>query len=168
MKSLFEYSSFSLKNLTMTGDRDEYEKVHNLLRFLPSLEVLELRCWFYYSRPPTGELLDLLCESSSESPSFLPRLRNLNLGFSFPFSLECIPRIFASSHRQSLRLKIDYKRDISGAHMTNERADQLLELVDQGFDLTVIQGSNVDILRERRVNRGDFQTPPSPSPLPPV
>ena len=44
-----------------------------------------------------------------------------------------ISRIFTSSHRQSLSVKIDYSYD---PHMTEKRADQLLELVDKGFDLT--------------------------------
>ena len=44
-----------------------------------------------------------------------------------------ISRIFASSHRRSLSVKIDYSYD---PRMTEKRADQLLELVDKGFNLT--------------------------------
>lgn len=45
---------------------------------------------------------------------------------------------------------MDYKCDI---RMTNECGDQLLELVDKRFDLTVIEDGKVDILRKRMVNQ---------------
>lgn len=162
ISTLIEYSSFRLKKFTIRGDPDAYEQGDNFLRPLLSLKVLELRFW-HYGRPRTEELLNLLC-CPCESPPFLPHLQTLKFGntFSFKISWESVSRILASSHKRSLCVKIDNKYDTRG--MTNECVDQLLELVNNGFDLTVTS-NNVDILKEHRVNQRCFQ-PPSPSPSP--
>lgn len=141
-----ENSTSCLKTFTIIGD--VHEHVHAVLRPLSSLEVLDVRFRFPSVRPITNlegnELLELLC-SPDESQSFLPRLHTLIFSSTFPFPWRFLSRIFAC--RRSLRVKITYNNSRSYHHMTTELADELSELVDEGFDLTVIEDGRVVIPR---------------------
>ncbi|KIM37629.1 hypothetical protein M413DRAFT_30816 [Hebeloma cylindrosporum] len=134
------YSSFCLKEFRISGARYAYEHVHILLQHLSSLEVLQLR---FFSQRPNNELLNLLCASPvgvGESPSlpFLPHLQYLEFGPNLPLSWESIPQIFASPLRRSLKMKVDYKHHPDSPRIPDEAAERLLELVEQGVDLTII------------------------------
>ena len=153
MVSFIDQSSFSLKTLKIRGGRDFYSQVHITLGHLSSLERLELRFWFI-NESPIDELLKWLGASDESSP-FLPHLQTLEFDFQFTFSWESLRRIFSSSNRRCLTVKINqqFKQNIP-----NEDAEKLLELVDKGFDLSILRAGKVDVLEECREKRHLSQT----------
>jgi len=148
MVSFIDQSSFSLKTFKMRGSRDLYSQFHRIFYHLSSLESLELRFWFLIESP-IDELLQWLCASDDSSP-FLPHLQTLEFDVRFTFPWESLRRIFSSSNRRSLTVKINqtFKQTIP-----NEVAEKLLELVDEGFDLSVLRDGKVDALEECRQKR---------------
>jgi len=150
MISFIEYSSFRLKTLRIYGDKNTYDQIHNLLCHLPSLENLQLDPPDNYQLP-TDELLDLLC-ASGEPPPFLPRLQTLQFS-NLPFTWESLPRIFASLNRRSLRVNImHHSRYNTNANIKDATVEGLLELVDEGFNLSILKEGS-DVLEEYRKKR---------------
>ena len=143
MISFSEHSSFSLKAFSVGICRDVYDQVHRILCRLSSLDLLKLH-FQLPNQPPTDELLNRLCTSDESSP-FLPRLRTLQFTHQLTFPWESLPRIFSSSTRQSLMVKVDQQID---AHIPNEVAEKLLGLVDAGFNLSILRDGKVDVLEE--------------------
>jgi len=122
----------SLKIFKINIDHYLCCQVIRMLSHLSSLESLELRS--VYASYVIKELLDLLF-NPAQSPLFLPRLQSLELVYGLPFPWESLPRIFASSRGQSLRVKVYTQPD---CHDTVDKTAKLiLELVDKGFDLSV-------------------------------
>jgi hypothetical protein len=148
MVSFIDQSSFSLKTLTIRGSRDLYIQFHRILDHLSSLERLELRFWFL-NESPIDELFKWLCASGESSP-FLPHLQTLEFDFPFTFSWESLRRIFSSSNRRCLMVKINQQ---CKENIPNEDATKLLELVDEGFDLRILRDGKVDVLEECRQKR---------------
>ena len=146
--SFIEHSSFSLKTFQVWGCPHVYNQVHGLLCHLSSLNSLTVKFW-YRNQSSTDELLNRLCASDESSP-FLPHLRTLEFSPQLTFSWESLPRIFSSPTRQSLRVKVDEKTD---AHIPDEAAEKLLELVDAGFNLSILRDGKVDVLEEYREKR---------------
>ena len=140
-----------------TGIGDRYLRDENrlpaLLHLLSSLEFLELRS---YER--SGEkFFNVLC-ASAQSPLFLPQLQSLELAGQRSRPMwECVFQIFAISHRQSLRVKVN-----SGDYIEDETLKQLLELDDKGFDLSIVNGK-IDLLQKYREDWPDWATSPRPS-----
>jgi hypothetical protein len=148
MISFIESSSFGLKTFRITGDHDIRDQIHDLLRRLPSIEVLQLG-FIFEDKPPTAILFfELLCSSSETS--FLPHLQTLRFDHDLLVPLESLPRIFSASHRQSLQLEVDYHNILD---VEDETAARLLELVDKGFNLRVLRDGEVDMIEEYRLKR---------------
>jgi hypothetical protein len=143
--SFIDQSSFSLKTFKIRGSQGPCIQVPRILDHLSSLERLELRFWALHGFP-INELLKGLCASDESSP-LLPHLQTLEFDFPFSFSWESLRRIFSSSSRRCLTVKINqqYKENIP-----NEDAEKLLELVDQGFNLSILRDGNIDVLEECR------------------
>ena len=155
MISLTRHSSSHLKEFKINGGPDAYLNIPNFLHHLPSLEVLHLQFWFSSRQPPSRELLHFLCDSMEE---YLPHLQYLEFGSSFPFSWETIPRIFASPHRRSLKMKVDYEFHRCPANITDEDAERLLELVEKGFDLSIFQDGQ-DVLEKEETGAQPIDIP---------
>jgi len=148
MISFIGSSSFGLKIFRIIGDRDIPDRIHDLLRRLPSIEVLQLG-FMSEDKPPTEILFfELLCSPSE--PAFLPHLQMLKFDHDLLVPLESLPRIFSASHRQSLRLEVDYHNIVG---IEDETAARFLELVDEGFNLRVLGDREADMIEEYKVNR---------------
>jgi hypothetical protein len=160
MISFIEHSSFSLITFKVGGSDHVYNQLHTVLSRLSTLECLRLkfssRPRRYYNQLPTDSFLNLLCVPS-ETSIFLPRLQDLELTFRPPFPWEWLPRIFTSisSARRSLRVKVGGH---FGASMTDEAAERFLELIDEGFHLSILRHNGIDVLEEYRVKRQSCQT----------
>jgi len=153
MISFIDYSSFHLKMLKIDRNGNAYDQIHELLFHLPFLEHLELSnpSSYRYQPPPPDKLIDLLCASGG-SPPFLPCLQTLKFG-NFPITWESLPQIFASPNRRSLKVNImHYSKYGDNAKITYKTIERLMEFVDEGFNLSILQGGR-DVLegcRERR------------------
>jgi len=148
-----EHSSFSLKTFNIGGFQSNYDQVHGIICRLPSLDSLRLQ-FRLRNRSPTDELLNQLCASDESSP-FLPHLRTLEFRPQFTFPWGSLPRLFSSSIRRSLRVKVDQQAD---EHIPDEDVEKLLELVDAGFNLNILRDGKVDVLEEYREKRRLSQT----------
>lgn len=148
MVSFIGHSSFSLKSFIVGGSHDRYDQLHNVLDHLSSLESLNLR-FHFRNQSPTNGLINRLCASDEFSP-FLPRLRTLEFSPQLTFPWESLPRLFSTSTRQSLTVKVDQR---TNAHIPDETAEKLLELVDAGFNLSILRDGKVDVLEEYREKR---------------
>jgi hypothetical protein len=149
MISFIESSAFCLKTFRTIETCDVVERIHDLLRHLPSIEAMQLGFWFHDGPPAEFLFFELLC--SPDETAFLPHLRTLNFYYDLPVPLESLPRIFGASHRRSLRLEVDSLPNI--AVIGDETAARFLELVDEGFDLSIWRCGKVDVIEEYRVNR---------------
>ena len=148
MVSLLERSGCYLKILKLEGvPLDTNFPV--LLQAIPSLEHLRLHVLQRWSHH--GEMDDILARIfrsrsgtsaiPSEEPTrelFLPRLQSMEcIGGNpkFPlFSWDYIPKFYRQGHRRSLTLKtVAYP-----SHISDETASQLLNLVDEGVDLQIL------------------------------
>lgn len=68
---------------------------------------------------------------------FLPRLQFIECKMAdpvAPFSWDYVPILYRNGHRRSLALRAFARK----SHMTDETAAQLLQLVDEGVDLQII------------------------------
>ncbi|KIM44210.1 hypothetical protein M413DRAFT_25659 [Hebeloma cylindrosporum] len=142
------FFSSCLKTLKISVLHVNDHQLTTLLPHLSSLEFLELRATSGFEWPPTEELFTLLCASEShESPIFLPHLRSLEFLCRFHFPWKWIPQIFALSRWKSLKVKVDI--DLHLVEHYEAEAKQLLELVEEGFDLSFVRLSNywVDEMR---------------------
>ena len=84
----------------------------------------------------------MLC-ASGESPLFLPHMQSLEFvcetSGSFPW--DSLRQLFVSSRWRSLRVKVNGWHDAEG-----ESVDLLRESIDEGFDLSIVDG--IDALQE--------------------
>ncbi|KIM45659.1 hypothetical protein M413DRAFT_442309 [Hebeloma cylindrosporum] len=145
MVSFINHSSFSLVAFQVSGNVDFYDRVHEVLDHLPSLKLLTLRFRFHRRQTLTDELLHRLCTSNDSSP-FLPHPKILEFDPQFTFPWESLLQIFSSFTRRFLRVKINQEER---PRILGETAEKLLELIDEGFNLTISR-EGVDILEERR------------------
>jgi len=147
MASFIESSSFGLKTFRF-ATHDVSDQIHNLLRYLPSIKVLQLELFFTVIPPTEVSFFELL--SSPSETAFLPQLQTLKFGHDSLVSLESLPQIFSASHRQSLRLEVDY---YGSEAVKDETAARFLELADEGFNLRVLRCEEADMIEEYRVKR---------------
>ena len=115
-----------------------------LLLYLPSLEFLELRTT--HGDLPI-DLFNKLC-ANTQYPPFLPHLQTLEFLCEFKFPWEFLPRIFALSCWKGLRVKVNIRN--GNLYSDEEVVKLLLELVDKGFDLSIIENGETDLLQEYR------------------
>jgi len=150
MISFIQSSAFCLKAFRVIGTRELAERIHDLLRHLRSIEVMQFRFWFYDKPPGPTEVsfFKLLC--SPDETAFLPHLRTLNFGHDLPVPLDSLPRIFSASHRRDLRLEVDYHSTLV---IEDRTAERFLELVDEGFNLSILRFGRVDVIEEYKANR---------------
>jgi hypothetical protein len=154
MISFIEHSSFFLKTFRVGGYLEGYDRLRRILCRLSSLDSLKLQVW-HRNISPTDDLLNQLCASDESSP-FLPHLRTLEFIPQSTFPWDSLPRLFSSSTRRSLRVKIDEK---ANAHIPDETAEKLLQLVDAGVNLSISRDGKVDdMLEEYREKRRLSQT----------
>ncbi|KIM36949.1 hypothetical protein M413DRAFT_282669 [Hebeloma cylindrosporum] len=158
MISFIETSSFSLKTFQMVGNRHVSNQIHNLLRHLPTLEILSLRFRFHYIRvhnPPSDDdpekesFFKLLC--SPDDTAFLPRLQTLKFGYDLAVPLDAIPQLFTAGHRRSLEVEVDHEGSLTT--IADSLAERFLGLVDEGFNVRVLRCGKVDMLEEYKVKR---------------
>ena len=143
MISFVEWSP-RLKVLKISIDNIPAHHVIQLLGHLSALEHLELR-----SVLGAGyrQIIDMLC-ASGESPLFLPCIQSLDFlceasGF-FPWG--SLPQIFVLSRWRSLRVKVDAP---PGWHdFVDHSVKQLQELIDKGFDLSIVDVGGAETLQE--------------------
>jgi hypothetical protein len=149
MISFIGRSSSRPKIFKISIDDLDYHRVTPLLCSLSSLESLELRSYSW-----SGNFFNGLC-ASAESPLFLPHLQSLEFSGQLTSPLcKCVLQIFALRplpHRQSLRVKIN-ARFFHRNDFEDETAKLLLELVDKGFDLSIVDGK-VDLLQKYKEER---------------
>jgi len=148
MVSLLERSGCYLKILKLEGVLLS-TNFRVLLQAIPSLEHLRIHVLQDWSHD--GEIDDILTRifrspsSTSAIPLeestrelFLPRLLSMeciggNRDFTL-FSWDDIPQLYRQGHRRSLTLKsVAYP-----SHISDETASQLLNLVDEGVDLQIL------------------------------
>jgi hypothetical protein len=141
--------SSRLRILKISIDKLDYHQVTTLLCSLSSLESLELRSYSW-----SGEIFNGL-RASAESPLFLPHLQSLEFVGQLDSPLwKCVLQLFALPRWQSLRVKITdpfyyrYQRQ----QFEDETAKLLLEMVDKGFDLSIVDGK-VDLLQKYKEER---------------
>jgi hypothetical protein len=137
-------SSTCLKIFKINVEEVDCHQAARLLSHLSSLEFLELRT---IEMPPPEELISLLC-TSAESPLYLPHLQSLEFSCGRYFPWRSLPRIFALSRWQTLRVKVN--TELSWHAFYGERAKLILELVDKGFDLSIVKGGEIDLIQEFR------------------
>jgi hypothetical protein len=120
-----------LKIFKIDMDYLDSDQVIELLSHLSSLEVLELRITYRLIE----EFLDLLFNPTQSL--LLPRLQSLEFSYRFEcfFPWGSLPQIFASSHWRSLRVKV--KTSSGGHDIADETEKLLLQLVDEGFYLSI-------------------------------
>jgi hypothetical protein len=148
MISFVELSSIGLKIFRTFGNREGSDQIHDLLPYLPSIEVLQLG-FCLEDKPPTKVLFfELLCSPSETA--FLPHLQTLKFNHDLLVSWESLPQIFSALHRQSLRLEVDYH---SRAVIEDKIAARFLERIDEGFNLRVLRDGEADMIEEYRVKR---------------
>jgi len=137
--------SSHLKIFKITVDESDYHRVTELLCLLSSIEFLKLRNPTYR---PGDELLHMLC-ASSQSPLFLPQLQSLEFVCEFHSPWKSLHHIFTLSYRQTLRVKIDSRFNFLLRKIKDESMAILLELVEKGFDLIVVQShGQIDLLQK--------------------
>ena len=143
--SFIEHISSGLKRFKIISPNATDLCITGVFPHLSSLEFLELRTDQYNT---TDELLDLLCHGvSDESPLFLPCLQSLEIDCGPSVTWKYLPRVFASSRWRSLRVKVDIKR-YHWNEIKDEAAKPLLELVDKGFDFSIVMDGKIDVLQE--------------------
>ena len=122
-----------------------YQHVIGFLSHLSSLAFLELRAsdWI-----PTNELFSCLC-ASAQSPLYLPHLESMEFVCEISLPWNSLLQFFApASHWRSLpvRVVVDNRRgDLY--NMPTQTARLLLELVDQGIDLKIVNRDGTDLLQ---------------------
>jgi hypothetical protein len=143
--SLFKRSGNRLKGLTLLMDDDSEEIAEGLIELLhavPSLQNLE--CVFPY-RSLTRARNNFLQQLSSSPPflpegipGFLPKLQSLTLrlDYSRRYSWGYIPRIFSSSHRKFLDLKVEIMGEIA---MDYDDQDEISRLIREGFNIRILE-----------------------------
>ena len=152
MLSFIGQSSFSLESFTVGGGTTLYDQLPRILYHLSSLEFLTLQ-FRVDNQSPTDELLNRLCASDESSP-FLPHLHTLHFSLELTFPWESLPRLFSSSNRRSLKVKVDQQIN---AYIMNETMGKLVKLVDEGFNLSIFREGKFDMLEEYREKRRFFQ-----------
>ena len=140
MISFIEWSP-RLKVLKISIDNIPVHQLTQLLGRL-SLEHLEL-----HSSVGAGyhQIIEMLC-ASGESPLFLPHMQSLECicEASGSFPCDSLPQICVSSRWRSLRVKVNV---FDGwGDITDESAKLLRELIDKGFDLSIVD--EMDALQE--------------------
>ena len=152
MISFIGCSSSCLKTLKFDMKMVDYRPVTRLLHHSPSLEFLVLRIGAGSPSDPADELLNVLC-ASARSPQFFPCLQPLEIiRASTSFPGKTVPQIFALSHWQSLKVKINI-RHADYLHM-REFMVPFQELVDKGFDLIIVGHGETDLLQEHMWHSG--------------
>ncbi|KIM38256.1 hypothetical protein M413DRAFT_248711 [Hebeloma cylindrosporum] len=154
--SFIDQSSFSLERFKVGGNQPFYDQVHTILSRLSSLQSLILQ--FPFERKTTTEdILRQLCTSSSssdESSHFLPRLQTLEFIPKLWFPWESLSRIPSSSTRRSLAVtvKINTRNNLN-LGIPDRALEKLVELVDAGFKLSILEDDKVDVLARYRKER---------------
>jgi hypothetical protein len=136
--------SSRLKIFKISIDEVNYHRVTTLLRSLSSLESLELRSYSW-----SGNFFDIL-SASAQSPLFLPHLQSLEFAGELSSPVwTFVLQIFALSHRQSLRVKINAGFGPGcRPDFEDETAKPLLDLVNNGFHLSIVGDGNTDLLQK--------------------
>jgi len=144
--SFIEHISSGLKRFKISSPDATDLCITGVFPHLSSLEFLELRTNQYNA---TNELLDLLCHgvSAAESPLFLPCLQSLEIDCGPSVTWKSLPRMFASSRWRSLRVKV-HIQGYYWKEIKDKAAKPLLELVDKGFDFSVVMDEKFDVLQE--------------------
>ncbi|KIM47376.1 hypothetical protein M413DRAFT_22058 [Hebeloma cylindrosporum] len=148
MKS-FGHLSSCLKIVKITAG--ELDKIPLLLSHLSSLAVLELRRLELGTREFFTQLLCLRPLSTISS-----RLQSLTLAFLYYVPWNLMLPMFSLTHWKSLKVKVETGNDRvvnKYGHHDREIVKQLLQLVDGGFDLSVIgDWGKIDVIQKERLS----------------
>jgi hypothetical protein len=142
MLSFLTRSGCRIKSLNLTNNAPPSGYLETLLQEIPSLERIQLS-YLTPSYSKRGILDDILTRIFHSVPedrtpgSFLPRLQFIECkmeGFVAPFSWSSIPKLYRHGHRRSLKLKAF----VCKSNIPDDTAIQLLQLVDEGVDLQIV------------------------------
>ena len=141
MLSFLKRSGCRIKALKLDNIRLPSKDLDTLLQEIPSLERVQVS---YYSSSEEGIMDDILTrifysvpEDHTPGGSFLPHLQFIECKtdtFVAPFSWGFIPKFYRHGHRRSLKLKAFART----SDIPDETALQLLQLVDEGVDLQIV------------------------------
>ena len=165
MISLIDRSNCILKVLDLGGWLPL--GLHALLRATPSLEHLILR--FRWRSEDAASMDDILtCMTpggGATSELFLPHLLYFEYGGDTSdtaslFTWDRIPQLYYQGHRRSLTLKARARQ----SHIPDETALELLQLVDEGVDLRILDWETKEDLLEKFKKSKMEQVVSSPTP----
>jgi hypothetical protein len=137
--------SSCLKTFNISVEWVEYHQLTRFLSHLSSLEFLALRAGSI-----DGKLLSLLC-ASAQSPLYLPHLQCLEVsGFNFPW--KSLPQMFPPASRwKSFKLRVRVNDRLHHLYdLGDEPVKILMELVDKGIDLSIVNDRQIDLLQAYR------------------
>ena len=141
MISFVKCFSSCLKTLKTCIDELDHHQVITFLSHLSSLAFLELR-----AATPTPAFFSLLC-ASTQSPLFLPHLQSLEFVSKLSFPMKFLLQIFAVPRWKTLRVKVNTRL----SHFKNDETTKLLmELVEEGIDLSVMNNRQTDLIQEHK------------------
>lgn len=157
MLSLLERSGCYLKVLNLEGAPLPSQDLDTLLQALNSLESLRLSFkWGFLDTTIMDDILTrIFCSPPCSSLSvegaipeyLLPRLQFMEIMPFAPYLWDRVPQLYRQGQRWSLKLKSAALK----SHITDETAFQLLQLVDKGVHLQIIdETEGGDFLRNFR------------------
>jgi len=156
IRSFLWRSGYCLKVLHLYGLRCISEILETLLQEIPSLERIRLS--FYSTYGVQDVMDDILTRIFYSVPecrtptSFLPHLQVIECktdNAPAPFSWGNIPKFYREGHRRSLKLRVFTHK----SYITDQTAVQLLQLVNEGADLQIIDEATGGDLLENFKNR---------------
>jgi len=144
MLSLLERSGCFLKVLNLENVPLPSQDLDALLQALSSLEVLRL-CfkWGFLDISIMNDIITRIfcaapgCNLSVEAaiPDYLlPRLQSIEIMPFAPYLWDQLPQLYRQGQRKTLKLKSAAFK----SHITDETASQLLQLLDEGVDLQIL------------------------------
>ena len=138
-------SGYRLKVLNLYSLRYLSTVLETLLQEIPSLERIRLS--FLSTHAVAKDIMDDILTRifysvpECRAPTFLPHLQLIEYQINDgpysgppPFSWDYIPKFYRDGHRRSLKLRV-FTRQLK---MTDQTAVQLLQLVNEGVDLQII------------------------------
>jgi hypothetical protein len=143
MLSFVTRSGCRIKVLNLANNASPRGYLETFLQEIPSLEGIRLS-YLTSSHRKEGIMDDILTRIFHSVPedrtpaSFLPRLQFIECKMEnhlvAPFSWSSIPKFYRDGHRRALTLRAFAKE----SDITKETAFQLLELIDEGVDLQIV------------------------------
>ena len=162
MLSLLERSGCFLNVLNLENVPLPSQDLDTLLQALPSLEILRL-CfkWGFLDISIMNDIITrIFCATPGGNLSvevakpdyLLPCLQFIEIMPFAPYLWDRLPQLYRQGQRKSLKLKSAAFK----SHITDETASQLLQLLDEGVDLQILDKTvGGDFLKNFRIGKHD-------------